>query len=53
VNQEAAKVIECPCGVVLREATDDATIASAQRHARENHDMDLSREQALAMARPA
>ena len=51
--EAAAKVIECPCGVVLRGATDDETIAVAQRHARENHEMELSREQAIAMARPA
>jgi len=53
VNAEPAKVIECPCGVVLRGDSDEETIVSAQSHARENHDMDLSREQALAMARPA
>jgi hypothetical protein len=50
---QAAKVIECPCGVVLRGATDDEMIANAQRHAQENHDMELSRDQAIAMARPA
>jgi hypothetical protein len=53
MNAPAAKVIECPCGVVLRGTTDDETIASAQLHARENHEMELSRDQALAMARPA
>jgi predicted small metal-binding protein len=47
------KVIECPCGVVLRGGNDDETIEQAQRHARENHDMTLSRDQAIAMARPA
>ena len=53
MTNEAPKVIECPCGVVLRGANDDETIANAQRHAEENHDMVLTREQALAMARPA
>ena len=53
MEQQPAKVIECPCGVVLRGTTDDETVANAQLHARENHEMDLSREQALAMARPA
>jgi len=50
---QAAKVIECPCGVVLRGATDEETITNAQRHARENHEMALTRDQAIAMARPA
>ena len=53
MEDQVAKVIECPCGVVLRGATDDETVASAQVHARDNHDMELTREQALAMARPA
>ena len=48
-----AKVIQCPCGYTLRGADDDAVIAAAQDHAREIHDQTLSREQALAMARPA
>ena len=53
MGEQTAKVIECPCGVVLRGENDDETIAGAQRHARENHDMALSREQAISMARPA
>jgi hypothetical protein len=53
MSSEAQKVIECPCGVVLRGATDDETIVNAQRHAKENHDMTLTHEQAIAMARPA
>lgn len=53
MEDQLAKVIECPCGVVLRGATDDETVANAQQHARENHDMALTREQALAMAHPA
>ena len=47
------KVIECPCGVVLRGTDDDDTVTRAQRHASENHEMELTREQAIAMARPA
>lgn len=47
------QVIECPCGVVLT-AKDVATvIVTAQRHAREVHQMELSEEDARAMARPA
>lgn len=48
-----SKVIECPCGVVLRGGDDDEVVDRAQEHAKANHDMDLSREQALSMARPA
>jgi predicted small metal-binding protein len=47
-----AKSFTCQCGVVLRGETDDELIANAQRHAREVHDMELTREQVLAMARP-
>lgn len=48
----AAKVIECPCGAVIEGADDNDVIAKAQTHAKQTHDMDLSREQALSMARP-
>ena len=49
----ADKIIECPCGFVLEGPDDDAVVAAAQQHATETHDMELSREQALSMARPA
>lgn len=44
--------IECPCGTVLRGDSASAVAAEAQRHAKSVHDMDLSDEQARAMARP-
>ncbi len=47
------KVITCPCGFVLQADSDDQLVAKAQQHAKDVHQMDLSREQALAMARPA
>ncbi len=47
------KVIECPCGTVLEGDGDDAVVAAAQEHAKDVHDMDLARDQALEMARPA
>lgn len=47
------KVITCPCGAVIRGANDEEVVAKAQRHAKENHQMELTREQALAMATPA
>ena len=48
-----AKVIECPCGAVIQGKDEDEVIEQAQGHAKATHDMDLSREQALSMARPA
>lgn len=50
---ENRMLIECPCGAVLEEATAEAVMSEAQRHAREVHDMALSDEQARSMARPA
>ncbi|MGH8059724.1 MAG: DUF1059 domain-containing protein [Candidatus Entotheonellia bacterium] len=47
------KLIECPCGYVVRAKNEDALVSQAQQHAREVHGMDLTREQALEMARPA
>lgn len=47
------KEIHCPCGTVLRSANEGDLVRQAQRHAREAHDMELSTEDALAMARPA
>jgi predicted small metal-binding protein len=47
------KVIQCPCGYTLQGADDEAVVAAAQEHARAVHDQTLSRDQALAMARPA
>ena len=46
------KVINCPCGFVVRAESDDQLVAKAQEHAKQVHQMDLSREQALAMAKP-
>ena len=47
------KVINCPCGFVVRGASDEEVVARAQEHARQVHQMELSRDQALAMAKPA
>lgn len=46
------KVIQCPCGYSIREEDDDALVRSAQAHAMAAHGLELSREQALAMAKP-
>jgi predicted small metal-binding protein len=47
------KVINCPCGFVVKGSSDDEVVSRAQEHARQVHQMDLTREQALAMAKPA
>ena len=46
------KIIKCDCGVVIRGDTDDELVRGAQAHAKEVHALDLSAEQALAMAEP-
>jgi hypothetical protein len=46
------KVIQCPCGYSIREEGDDALVRSAQAHAMAAHGLELTREQALAMAKP-
>ena len=46
------KIIRCPCGTVVRARDDESLVAEAQKHAREVHQMELTREQALAMASP-
>jgi predicted small metal-binding protein len=47
-----AKVVQCDCGFLVRSGNDDELVADLQKHAREHHKMNLSREQVLAMARP-
>ena len=46
------KQVNCDCGATVREASDDALVQAVQTHAREVHDMELSREQVLSMAEP-
>jgi predicted small metal-binding protein len=45
-----AKIMQCDCGHVVRGETDDEFVANVQKHAREVHDMEITREQVLAMA---
>ena len=47
-----SKVIQCPCGTVIRAVDDDKLVAQAQAHAKDVHAMELTREQVLAMATP-
>lgn len=46
------KQVSCDCGKVIRETSDEQLVESVQKHAREVHSMELSREQVLAMAEP-
>jgi predicted small metal-binding protein len=47
------KQVACDCGKTIRESSDDALVMAVQKHAREAHNMDLTREQVLSMAKPA
>ena len=49
--REVAKIMQCYCGSVIRGETDDDIVANVQEHARKVHDMEVTREQVLAMAR--
>lgn len=46
------KLVKCDCGFVVRSDNDDKLVAELQKHAKEHHKMDLTREQILAMAQP-
>lgn len=48
----AEKQVSCDCGATIREESDDQLVASVQKHAREVHKMELTREQVLSMAEP-
>jgi predicted small metal-binding protein len=46
------KTIQCPCGSVIEGQDDVDVVKKAQEHAKTTHGMNLTKEQALAMARP-
>ncbi|MEI6403877.1 MAG: hypothetical protein WCP59_17020 [Actinomycetota bacterium] len=46
-------IVECPCGVVIREEDTAALIATVQHHAHSVHQMDLDEQQVMDMAHPA
>src|SRR5829696_1928981 len=48
-----AKIMQCDCGHVVRGETDDELVANVQKHAREVHGMEITKEQVLAMAQQA
>ncbi|CAN5309489.1 hypothetical protein BH18ACT10_BH18ACT10_02020 [soil metagenome] len=45
-----AKIMQCDCGTVVRGETDNELVAKVREHAREVHEMEIAREQVLAMA---
>ena len=48
------KILECPeCDVVVGPDDEEQIVLIAQVHAKDKHDMELTREQILSMARPA
>jgi predicted small metal-binding protein len=46
------KTVRCDCGFVVRSEDDERLVAQLQQHARDDHQMTLTREQILAMAQP-
>jgi predicted small metal-binding protein len=44
-------VVKCECGFEVR-GPEDEIVPAVQKHGRELHNMDATREQVLAMARP-
>ena len=47
-----AKQVTCDCGFMLRTNTDEELVRHVQLHGKEIHSMDVTPEQALAMAKP-
>lgn len=45
-------LVKCDCGFEAR-GSEDALIPAVQKHGRDAHNMQVTREQVLAMARPA
>ncbi len=50
---QGQQLIECPCGTVLRGDSLSAVVEEARTHARAVHDLDLSDDDAAAVARPS
>lgn len=47
-----AKAVNCPCGETITADTDDELVRLVQAHGKDVHHQDVSRDDALAMARP-
>ena len=48
-----AKVVNCPCGEAIKADDDDKLVELVQKHGKETHNQEVSRDDALAMAQPA
>lgn len=48
-----AKVVNCPCGDVIKADTDDELVRLVQQHGKDVHDQEVKREDVLAMAQPS
>lgn len=46
------KVIRCDCGFIARGSTEDELFKVIHKHAKEVHGVEMTREQAMAMAEP-
>ena len=46
------KRVACDCGATITEKSDEQLVTKVQKHAREVHNMELTREQILSMAEP-
>ncbi|HSW84669.1 MAG TPA: DUF1059 domain-containing protein [Usitatibacter sp.] len=46
------KIVKCDCGFTVSSDNENRLVADLQKHAKEHHKMNLSREQVLAMAQP-
>ena len=48
----AKKAVKCPCGWSFSSEDDDVLVREVQKHGKDVHDMNASREEVLAMAQP-
>ena len=48
----AKKIVKCPCGWSYSAESDDELVREVQKHGKEVHNQEASREDVLAMAQP-
>ncbi len=48
-----AKVVNCPCGDVIKANTDDELVRLVPQHGKDIHSQEVKREDVLAMAQPS
>jgi predicted small metal-binding protein len=48
----ARKVVKCPCGWSYGSESDDDLVREVQKHGKDVHNQEASREEVLAMAQP-